>query len=69
MVQNQQAILNLSKTVAMKFWSKDTKFDITVDRLEIPVVTNTKFLGVHLDNELTWNLHLKQLIDKVQTNK
>ena len=53
----------------MKFWSKDTKFDITVDRLEIPPVTHMKFLGVHLDNGLTWNVHLNQLIDKEQTNK
>ena len=37
--------------------------------LEIPLVTNTRFLGVHLYNELTWNIHLNQLIDKIQTNK
>ena len=57
--------LNLNKTVVMKFWSKDTKFDITVDGLEISLVTNMKFLGVHLDNELTWDTHLNQLIDKI----
>ena len=28
-----------------------------------------KFLGVHLDNELSWSIHLIQVIDKIQMNK
>ena len=61
--------LNLSKTVAMKFWSRDSCFNIKVDGIEIPLVLITRFLGVHLENELTWNIHLNQLIDKIQTNR
>ena len=61
--------LNLSKTVAMKFWSRDSCFNIKVDGIEISLVLNTRFLGVHLDNELIWNIHFNQLIDKIQTNK
>ena len=55
--------------VTMKFWNKDTNFDIIVDGTKIPLVTNMKFLGVHLDNKLSWNTHLNKLIDKIQTNK
>ena len=63
--------LNLTKMVVMKFWSKGTNvnFDIKIDDTTIPLVTNTKFLGVHLDNEPKWNIHLNLLIDKVQNNK
>ena len=55
----------------MKFWSKgsNVNFDIKIEDTTIPIVMNTKFLGVHLDSELTWNIHLNQLIDKVQNNK
>ena len=60
---------NLSKAVAMKFWSRDSCFNIKADGIEIPLVMNTRFLRVHLDNELTLNIHLNQLIDKIQTNK
>ena len=61
--------LNLSKTVIMNFWSSNTNFSITVDGSPIPVVSHTKFLGVHLDSELSWHIHLNTLIEKIQTNK
>ena len=61
--------LNLRKTVIMRFWSSDKNFDIRVEGNIIPQVTHTKFLGVHMDNELKWNVHLNQLIDKVRSNK
>ena len=57
--------LNLDKMVAMKFWN----FDIIVDGIKIPLVAHMKFLGVHLDNDLSWNIHLNQVTDKIQTNK
>ena len=61
--------LKLSRTVVMKFWSSNTSFDINVDGHLIPLVSHTKFLGAHLDSELTWHTHLNQLIEKIQANK
>ena len=45
-----QLSLNLSKTLVLNFWEhKDGGF-ITIDGTEIPLVNNTKFLGVHLNS-------------------
>ena len=33
------------------------------------MVKNTKFLGVYLDNELSWQVHINHLLYKVQANK
>ena len=57
--------LNLNKTIAMKFWKTDnnTGFKIEVEGISIP------FLGVYIDSNLSWNIHLNHLIDKLCTNK
>ena len=45
--------LNLGKSVLMKFWEDTTNEEnFTIDGIEIPEVTNTKFLGTFIDNEL-----------------
>ena len=61
--------LNLSKTIIMKFRSSNTSFDINVDQNPIPLVPHTKYLGAHLDSELSWHIHLNNLIGKIQANK
>ena len=63
--------LNLSKTVAMLFnRSKNTtKLELKVGMLDIPQVKETKFLGVWLDDRLTWNKHLNVLKNKIKQNK
>ena len=63
--------LNLSKTVAILFSrSKNTtKLELKVGTLHIPQVKETKFLGVWLDDRLTWNKHLNVLENKIKQNK
>ena len=63
--------LNLSKTVAMKFWSdnEDRNFQFRIKGQIVPIVPNTKFLGVYIDNMLTWNAHTNYVIEKLQNNR
>ena len=65
--------LNLTKTVAMKFWSepsvqKDT-FQLKLDNTVLPIVNQTKFLGVTLDTKLQWTEYIKNVISKISQNK
>ena len=61
--------LNLHKTVAMQFWNNNTNLELRVDNVKIPVVESTKFLGVQIDNQLTWHNHVNHLINKLSINK
>ena len=64
-----QLSLNLSKTVQLNFWEDKTNRSITVAGTEIPLVTNTKFLGIYLDNTLSWKVHISHLHTKLMANK
>ena len=62
--------LNLSKTVAMHFTNKT---NAQLEHLEIgcyniPVVKETKFLGVWVDNKLNWKNHITKLEGKLKMN-
>ena len=61
--------LNLSKTVAMRFWTSTNKFELKIENFVIPLVESTKFLGVHIDNQLAWHEHANYLINKLNTNR
>ena len=61
--------LNVSKTVAMHFWRKDNQLDLSINGYDIPLVTDTKFLGVYVDNYLTWNTQVQHTLDKLRNNK
>ena len=61
--------LNLAKTVAMKFWGSKRPFKLQVDGFEFPLVERTKFLGVFIDNELSWSEHANHVISKTRCNK
>ena len=64
--------LNIGKTVPMKFWNKDSKnhkFKLELDETELPLVALTKFLGVHIDQNLSWESHANYLVEKLNTNK
>ena len=61
--------LNLHKMVSMQFWNKNEKTVLQVNDYKIPTVTRTKFLGVWVDYELTWNYHVQHIINKIHNNK
>ena len=61
--------LNLSKTVLMNVWQKGKIIQLELDKVKIPTVTTTKFLGVYLDNQLNWKYHTTSLYNKIQSNK
>ena len=63
--------LNLSKTLAMEFWSVNNNniSKIQIGDEEIPLVHVTKFLGVYLDDKLKWEYHANQVYNKIQSNK
>ena len=61
--------LNLYKTVGMKFWDSSKTFTLKVDDMSISMTNCVKFLGLHIDKNLTWQTHLSHLIEKLQTNR
>ena len=42
---------------------------LNINGLYIPEVDSTKFLGVHLDKNLSWDDHLNQLFNKLNNNR
>ena len=56
--------LNLNKTVAIKFWNGGADFNLKVNGYTLPMVTNTKYLGVYTDNTLTLQVHMNHVIEK-----
>ena len=61
--------LNIGKMVAMKFWDDVTNFHVKIDDQDIPLVKHTKFLGVHIDNMLSWQCHIGNVMEKLNNNK
>ena len=65
--------LNLSKTVAMLFHRNKTKtaqkINLKVGGVNVPQVNETKFLGIWIDNNLSWNKHLSILERKIKQNR
>ncbi len=65
--------INLIKCCYMHFKSKaeiaeDNSECVMINNNEIEDVTETKFLGVIIDNELTWSSHIKYLVKKLKCN-
>ena len=58
--------LNVSKTNYMLFSSKTPSHynDITIDNNAIAQVHTTKFLGITIDDKLTWNQHINNITTK-----
>ena len=46
--------LNMDKTVAILFWPDGKTLDTKVDGISINTVSGTKFLGVMIDQDLSW---------------
>ena len=60
-------IINLNKTHLMLFTNniRDAAISITANGQSITEITETKFLGVILDNKLTWDAHIKYISQKI----
>ena len=41
---------------------------LSIDSIEIPQVRTTKFLGIYVDQHLTWNEHIDQIANKIAKN-
>ena len=60
--------LNVKKSVCLIFndkMCKGTKMNLTISGKIIPVDTNTKFLGVWLDNELKWDRQVTETANRI----
>ena len=62
-------LLNLTKTVMINFWPNSTTTRIKLNEQTIPLVSNTKFLGVFLDDTLNWKHHIANLHNKLTANQ
>ena len=63
--------LNLDKTVCMLFQKNNKNSEITL-KVKDMIITNqteTKFLGMWLDQSLSWHSHIQKLILKIKRNK
>ena len=58
--------LNIGKSVCILFGKhRGEKLDISIGSEKIPQVPNTKFLGIWIDQALSWNEHISKLILKL----
>ena len=64
-----QLSINLEKTVMMQFWSKHDNIKIRVMDNPIPYVRSTKFLGVSIDDTMSWRTLVEYLHNKLAMNK
>jgi hypothetical protein len=64
--------LNVSKTNYILFQNKGKRvkaeLNIVIDGISINQVNNTKFLGLHIDESLTWIDHLTHISSKISKN-
>ena len=60
-------LVNLTKTHVMLFSFKrnNPKFSVQINNSELEEKSETNFLGVHIDNKLTWKAHINYICNKV----
>ena len=63
-----QLSLNLNKTILMHFWPGKRRIIISVDDIVISQVTSCKFLGVYIDQNMSWNTQVEHLHNRITTN-
>jgi acyl-homoserine lactone acylase PvdQ len=58
--------INAAKTVYQFFSThhKNTNFDLKINSQKLPKSESTKYLGVHMDNKLSWKNHVEHTINK-----
>ena len=62
--------INVNKTVAMLFHTRQKRVNIDENSIAIdgninPFTTNTKFLGINIDNNLTWKAHINHITTEI----
>ena len=70
MVQINQLVLNYNKTHYLQFNmknSKDHDLKLNYQGNYIKSFTNTKFLGLIIDDSLSWTAHIDQMMSKLNT--
>ena len=60
-------LVNLTKTHVMLFSFKrnNPKLSIQINNSELEEKTETNFLGIFIDNKLTWKAHINHICNKV----
>jgi len=61
-------LLNLEKTYFLQFLTKNTNatdLNIPYKNKQISSIHSTKFLGLIIDNNLSWHSHIDQMIPKL----
>ena len=53
----------------MMFWQKGKHLIVEMDGIQIPQVHQSRFLGVLLDDELSWTPHINTIREKTRANK
>ena len=61
--------LNMEKSTMIKFWPDTTPFEIHIGDTIIKTSKFTKFLGLTIDEYLTWSHHTDNLVDKLLSNR
>ena len=61
--------LNCNKTVYMLFENQTNMpdFDLALNKIPIPRVGSTKFLGLWIDDKLNWHVHVEKLLLKLKS--
>jgi len=60
--------LNINKTYFMQFSNKflnNFDLNLTYENNYISTVTEAKFLGIHINNTLTWQTHIEKIVPKL----
>ena len=61
--------LNLNKSVCMLFSKKYcSSMSPCLPEIGLPIVPHTKFLGVYIDEKLSWNIHFNNVVLKIKRN-
>jgi hypothetical protein len=63
--------INVNKTHYISFTASNNnhmpKIEIAYDNKQITTVSNTKFLGVYIDNRINWECHIEYTGSKLST--
>jgi hypothetical protein len=61
-------ILNIEKTVCIKFSNPEITPNLKINSIAIKNVTATKFLGIYIDQKLCWSEHINYVCNKLNSS-